>query len=99
MKYLKSDYKLLKFERSKRAGKKYDAILQNKKTGKVVRVPFGAEKMQQYRDATPLKLYKSQDHLDETRRKAFRNRFRRLIKNKDYNRYYSPIFFSTEYLW
>ena len=99
MKYLKTEYRLIGFEKSKRAGKKYDALLQHKKTGKIVRVPFGAEKMQQYRDATPLKLYKSQDHLDETRRKAFRNRFRRLIKNKDYNRYYSPIFFSTEYLW
>jgi hypothetical protein len=99
MKYLKKNYKLLKFERSTRKGKKYDAVLEHKTTGKIVRVAFGAEKMQQYRDATPLKLYKSQDHLDETRRKAFRNRFRRLINNKDYRAYFSPIWFSTEYLW
>jgi len=37
VKYPKKDYKFLRFEKSKRKGKKYDAILQNKQTKREVR--------------------------------------------------------------
>jgi hypothetical protein len=97
MKYLKTEYRLIGFEKSKRAGKKYDALLQHKKTGKIVRVPFGAVGYETYSDKTGLGLYNT--HNDKVRLNAFRNRFRKLIKNKDYNRYYSPIWFSNQYLW
>ena len=97
MKYLKSEYKLIGFEKSTRKGKKYDAKLQNKKTGKTVRVPFGAIGFKTFSDKTKLNLYET--HNDKVRLKSYRARFRRLTQNKDYNKYYSPIWFSNEYLW
>ena len=36
----KKDYSLVRFEKSKKPQKKYDAILKNKKTKKIVRVPY-----------------------------------------------------------
>ena len=56
-KYKKSEYKFLRFEKSKRKGKKYDAVLQNKETKREVRVPFGAIGYQQWKDSTGLGLY------------------------------------------
>lgn len=97
MKYLKRDYKLLKFEKSKTKGKKYDGILQNKKTGKIVRLAFGAIGYETYDDKTKLNLYKT--HNDKTRLKSFKSRFRKLIQNKDYAKYYTSMWFSNEYLW
>ena len=97
MKYLKKNYKLLKFERSTRKGKKYDAVLEHKPSGKIVRVAFGAVGYDTYSDKTGLGLYNT--HKDKVRLNAFRNRFRKLINNKNYNKYYSAIWFSNEYLW
>ena len=97
MKYLKSDYTLIGFEKSTRKGKKYDAKLQNKKTGKIVRVPFGALGYSTFRDGTSLGLYDTHNNKDKLR--SYRLRFRKLIQNKDFSKYYSPIFFSTQYLW
>ena len=50
------NYALLKFARSKTRGKKYDAILRNKRTLREKRVPFGAIGYEQYRDSTGLGL-------------------------------------------
>jgi len=97
MKYLKSDYTLIGFEKSKSKGKKYDAKLQNKKTGKTVRLPFGAVGYETYSDKTGLGLYGI--HNDKQRLRSYRLRFRKLIQNKDYQKFYSPIWFSTQYLW
>ena len=97
MKYLKSEYKLVGFLKSKRVNKKYDGILKHKKTGKKVYVPFGATQYETYSDKTGLGLYGI--HNDKTRLSSYRARFRKLIQNKDYNKYYSPIWFSTQYLW
>lgn len=99
MKYLKKDYKFIRFEKSNKINKKYDAILENKKTKKLIRLPFGQKGMEQYRDSTPLKLYKSQDHLDNTRRKAFLDRFRKTKERQNWNKEFSPLMFSTLYLW
>ena len=41
MYYLKKEYNLLNFQQSTSKNKKYDAILQNKITGKIVKIPFG----------------------------------------------------------
>lgn len=46
-----NNYKFVRFESSNTKGKKYDAVLQNKKTGKPKRVPFGAKGYEQYKDS------------------------------------------------
>jgi len=97
MKYLKSEYNLIGFRKSTRKGKKYDAKLQNKKTGKKLYVPFGATGYSTFRDNTGLGLYDT--HNNKERLRSYRLRFRKLIQNKDYQKYYSPIWFSTTYLW
>ena len=58
------DYKLVGFERSHVRGKKYDAILRNKKTRSKRRVPFGAVGYEQYRDSTGKGLYTRVNHGD-----------------------------------
>ncbi len=99
MPYLKSEYTFKKFERSKNKSKKYDAILVNKKTGREKRMAFGSANMQQYRDRTGLGLYKSKDHLDKTRRKAFLDRFRGTRERQNWKKEYTPLMFSTRFLW
>jgi len=97
MKYLKSEYKLIGFRKSKRVSKKYDGIIKNNKTGKLVYVAFGSTGYSTYSDKTGLNLYDI--HNDKQRLRSYRLRFRRLITNKDFQKYYSPIWFSTQYLW
>ena len=50
--YSKKDYKFVKFERSHLPAKKYNAVLQNKKTKRLVKVPFGASAYEQFKDST-----------------------------------------------
>lgn len=95
MKYLKRDYDLVGFEVSKSSSKKYDAIIKNKKTGQIVRIPFGAHGMEQYKDQTGLKIYSKFDHLDEVRKNSYQKRFQKLYDPG----YFSPTFFSWVYLW
>ena len=66
------DYKLVGFERSHVRGKKYDAILRNKKTRSKRRVPFGAVGYEQYRDSTGKGLYTRVNHGDPKRRRNYR---------------------------
>ena len=92
--YSKKDYKFVKFEKSHIKIKKYNAVIQNKKTGREVRIPFGARGYEHYKDSTDLKLYSSKDHGDPKRRKNYRARhIHDDIKN------YSPGFFAWYYLW
>jgi len=90
--YSSKDYKLIKIVISNNKDKKYDAILENRKTGKMVKVPFGARHYSQYYDK--LKIYSTLNHLDERRRQAYLNRHK-----KDINEPYSASWFSREYLW
>ena len=99
VKYSKREYKFVKFQRSTNPKKKYDAVLKNKKTGREVLVRFGSKNMMQYRDRTGLGLYKSKDHLDKTRRKAFLDRFRGTREKQNWNKEYTPLYFSTRFLW
>ena len=96
----KSDYKFIKFQKSKTANKKYDAILQNKKTNKLKKIPFGAyqkngKPYEQYQDTTGLGLFSNYDHKDKERRLNYRKRHRVYIKDG----YYSAGHFSLNFLW
>ena len=97
--YLKSEYTFKGFEKSKNPKKKYDAILENKKTGRIKKMAFGSRNMEQYRDRTGLGVYKSQDHLDKTRRKAFLDRFRKQRERQNWNKEFTALMFATRYLW
>jgi hypothetical protein len=94
------DYKLVGFERSKVRGKKYDAILRNKKTHKgqkhdqVRRVPFGAVGYEQFKDSTGKGLYTRVNHGDPKRRRNYRTRHHGENKRK-----FSSGYFSWKYLW
>jgi hypothetical protein len=95
MYYSFRDFKLIGFEKSRRQGKKYDAVLVNKYTGKEKRVSFGAKGMEQYEDLTPLGLYKNYNHYDKERRRLYKERHKKDIKKN----YYSPGYFSWFFLW
>jgi len=94
MKKENETYKLLRFEKSKRAGKKYDAVLRNKKTGGEKRVPFGATGYENYGDKTGLGLYKGTGDLEQ--RKRYRARHR---GEGDESNFPNPGFFAYNYLW
>ena len=101
MKYSKKDYKFVRIEKSDRKTSKYQAILENKKTGKEVKVHFGGIKKdntpyEQYRD-TALGLYSKYDHNDKSRRDRYRKRHEK--EKKDFKDYWSPGFFSWRFLW
>ena len=88
------NFKLVGFERSKASGKKYDAILRNKKTRKERRVPFGAVGYEQYRNSTGKGLYTHVNHGDPKRRRNYRTRHHGENKRK-----FSSGYFSWKYLW
>ena len=92
--YKKTDYKLLRFEKSKSKGKMYSAILENKKSKKKIRVNFGSM-MENYQDKTGLNLYPHLVHGNKERRILYRARHKVYLKDG----YYSPSFFSWFYLW
>lgn len=91
--YAKDNYTFIKFERSHLPDKKYDAILKNKSTGRLVKVPFGAKSYGQYKDKA-LGLYSAQDHGDTKRRDSYHARH-----SGDTNAPYSASWFSLKYLW
>lgn len=100
MYYSHADYKFLRFEKSKKEGKKYSAVLANKATGREVHVPFGDKNYEHYKDTTGLGLYSNLNHLDSKRRTAYRIRH---AKDGDAKHpkegYYSPGYFAMRYLW
>ena len=89
------DYTLVGFERSHVKGKKYDAILKNKRTRKVQkRVPFGAIGYEHFKDSTGKGLYSRVNHRDPKRRRNYRTRHHGENKRK-----FSSGYFSWKYLW
>ena len=96
-KYRKSEYKFVKFEKSDRKGKKYNAVLENKETKRQVRVPFGDSNFPQYRDTTGIGAFSKSDTMDKNRKRLYRQRH---SKEKPlFKEFYSPGFFSWRYLW
>ena len=89
------DYKLLGFRKSTKEFKKYDAILSNRKTGKIKYVPFGDKRYDNYRDMTGLDLYPDKIHNDKKRRLLYRLRHHHNLKYG----YFSPSFFAFYVLW
>ena len=89
-------FRLLRFERSKNPKKKYDAILEDVKTKRTQRVPFGSRQplYEQYKDSTGLKLYSRLDHGDEERKKNYLARHEKTRHKK-----FSPSWFSWQFLW
>ena len=87
------DYELIKFERSTHKNKKYDAYIKKKGTDKIVTVPFGDTRYQQYEDR--IGLYSDLDHHDESRRDNYHSRQMGYLRDG----YFSPGYFSMYYLW
>lgn len=88
-----NEYVFDRFEVSHLPTKKYNAVLVNKRTGKEVRVPFGAVGHEHYRDKA-LGVFSQYDHGDLKRRDAYRRRHR-----DEYKRKYSSGWFSWYFLW
>ena len=61
--------------------KKYTVHVKDKKTKKIRKIHFGDQRYQQYKDRTPLKLYKNKNH---GTRKRMQNYFSRHsgVKNR-----------------
>jgi hypothetical protein len=93
--YPMAEYKLIKFKPSSVRDKKYDAILKNNVSQKLVKVSFGHSSYSQYKDSTGLNLFSHKDHGDIKRRKLYHQRHAKDIRPG----YYSPGFFSMKFLW
>jgi len=61
--------KIVRIEKSKTKFKKYRAIVSDGKKTRIVN--FGDKRYEQFKDSTPLKLYKSLDHGDKRRRELY----------------------------
>lgn len=85
------NYKLLRYEVHP-GNKKYNAILENKKTGSIVKVGFGQKGAAQYKDK--IGHYKHLDHLDKKRRMLYRTRH---FGEDDHK--YSSGYFAIRLLW
>lgn len=86
------NYLLVGFEVNKGKRAKYDAILQNKFTKQLKRVPFGMKGYAQFRDK--LGHYSDFDHNDLKKRHNWLSRHER---NTGYK--FSSAWFSKEMLW
>lgn len=93
--YSKKEYKLLGFRKSDRNYKKYYALLEHRLNKNLVRIHFGDNRYQHYKDITGLNDYIHLNHNDNTRRQAYIRRHNKDIRDG----YYSPGYFSLKYLW
>lgn len=97
---------IVKFEKGP-ANKKYTAYIKNKQTKKIRKLHFGDKNYQQYKDRTPLQLYKSQNHNTRKRMENYflrhsgtRNKTLAIKKEKaKSDGYYTPKLLSHIYLW
>ena len=87
-------HSFVKFKKSPKKGKKYTAVLKNKKTGRTKNVHFGSTSYQQYKDRTGIGAYSHKNHNDPKRRKNFKARMGKHAKKK-----YSAAYFATKFLW
>ena len=87
-------HEFVKFEVSHLPTKKYNAVLKNRKSGRELRIPFGAIGYEQFKDTTGLGAYTKDDHLNDKRRQNYIKRH-----SNDKNKPYAPSWFSLKYLW
>ena len=99
MPFLRSEYTFKGFEKSKNPKKKYDAILENKETGRIKRMAFGDKNLPQYKDSTGLGLYTKKNTLDKNKRRQFRARFSNLKQRQNWKTTFTPLYFSWRFLW
>jgi len=91
---------LYKIFKSKSKNKKYSVYVM--KNGKRTLIHFGDKRYQQFRDTTPLRLYKKLDHMDNDRRRRYLQRSRKIrnkkgeLTHKDKN---SSNYYSIKFLW
>ncbi len=98
--------RIIKFEKGP-FPKKYTAYIKNKKTGSTRKIHFGDSRYQQYRDRTPLKLYKKNNHGTRKRMQNYysrhsgtKNRNLAIKREKSKSKgYYNAKILSHEYLW
>ena len=81
----------IKFYKSDRKGKKYKVKFTL--NGKEYIRHFGQKPYQQYKDRTPLKIYKDLDHGDKERRVRY------YLRHKKTKNFFSPRYWSNNYLW
>ena len=93
--YNMKEYNLIGYRKSERKNKMYDAVIENKKNKKMKYVPFGDSRYENYHDLTKLNLYPHLTHGDVKRRRLYRARHKKDLKNG----YYSPGHFSYYILW
>jgi hypothetical protein len=92
--YSMKQWKLKGFQKSSRKKKMYSALLENK-DGKIVKLHFGDTRYKNFQDKTGLNLYPKLIHGDAKRRKNYRRRHAGYIRQG----FYSPGYFSYNYLW
>lgn len=99
--------RIIKIKKSDRKGKKYCAIVQDKRTKKTRKIHFGALGYEQYKDSTKLKLYSKGDHGDSRRRENYFSRHSGVktkekaleIEKRKSNGKYNAKILSHVYLW
>lgn len=100
---MKSDkYRFLRFEKSKKKGKKYTAVLQDKNTEREVKVHFGQKGYEHYKDSTGLGIWSHLNHLDKDRRKRYLQRASGIRDGEGKltkDNILSPNYWSINYLW
>jgi hypothetical protein len=89
-----AEYTFVKFEKSTAKGKKYDALLYNKRAKQYKRIPFGSVDYPQYEDKTGLGLYSHLNTYNKERRRLYKQRHHGEDKNK-----FSSGWFALRYLW
>lgn len=89
-----ADYSFVKFEKSNTKGKKYDAVLYNKKAKQYKIVPFGDVGYSHYEDKTGMGTYSHLNTYNKERRRLYRLRHAGEDKNK-----FSSGFFALRFLW
>ena len=98
--------KIVKFQRGP-FPKKYTALIKNNKTKKIRKLHFGDRRYQQFKDRTPLKLYKNKNHGTRKRMQNYfsrhsgtKNRKKAIQKERRKSRgHYNAKILSHEYLW
>ncbi len=92
------NFDFLEFRRARDPRKKYDAILRNRTTGRLKRVPFGDSAYPQYFDGTGLGLYSARDLWatpdGRERQRRFFARHARAAREP-----FSSAWFSAHFLW